>query len=346
MLPQEYIVTEFENISQQNCVYRNYYSDKNFTLKSDWTYIICSKWSTGYQGCGLMNSFNDTIYPEVSHLPVLTYKQWKEMKESEIDFTAKGTKLPNVKGIKYRCIKWDENDPTDFLRGTSDDYYSFGSTVYNNEVWVLFDRKDYNGDSYFMAKLSDIDKLAIEQGMIKKTTDLNKTERNKIDCTVEGDFNLIKAFIADSGIKYLSKDHILKNNLNWWPYIVMGDKNKWETTEIKSKTHFILPKQYEEALAYIKKATETAKTFKLGKYEAIVKGSEISIKNKGVGTIKEFNEIMEVLTGVSAYSTTFTIGGYRPKMEEIVDNQEFSVGCVKNIPFKDMKAMYEYTKTL
>ena len=55
---------------------------------------------------------------------------------------------------------------------------------------------------------------------------------------------------------------------------------------------------------------------------------------------------MMTLTGFAETSSDFSIGGYKLNMHEIADSQEFYVGCVKNIPFKDMKVMYEYTKTL
>lgn len=500
MLPKEYIVTEFSSLEERNDVYQNYYSDKDYVTEVAWKYIICSKWSTDdSSGIGKSTSINHTIYNEVSHLPVLTYEQWKEMKESEIDFTIKGTKLPDVKGIKFRFVNWDKYDDVESLPGVCDNYYSFGSTTYNNEVWVLFDYKDYDGTNYYMAKLSDIQQRAIEQGMIKEfeksdefklpkkwkvkinSTDqieeyliekydrieswckqsinyflysdklteyacpeyvsiannpnyteitfeqfkkyvlkeevflekfcfrgckeanewqrtelenktnvhmnyekyfyyheltgkyndeewrffdnlpegytevtfeqftkyvLNKEKMNKFDCTIEGNFNLIKAFIADSGIDYLSHWDILKSNLQRWPYLVMGSTRKWKTTMIKNNNHFILPQQYEEALAYIKKASEVVKTFKLGGYKAVVKNGEISIKDKGVGTVKEFNEFMEDVLNLKNKDLANTIGGYNLRFNEIADNQEFSVGCVKNIPFKDMKAMYEYTKTL
>jgi len=435
MLPKEYIVTGFKNRDEQHKVYRNYYADKSFIFQSDWKYIICSKWSTGSLGFGLGSSFNNTIYSQVEHLPVLTYQKWKEMKEgfvlpekwcidsnldrkvigewfnrnsdvekkhrssvdysvdlksnpyyhypkcyemsctssspvegyteityeqfinyvlkkeemkeSTIDFTIKGTKLPQSPvEIEYRVVNWGEGDEVRHKRLDTPNVtlVSYGSKLFKEETWVLADRDDYGGSNHYMFRLSDLNAL-VNKDTVKTTNPKGKLS----DCTIEGSFNLAKAFIIDSGINSQSYWKILEDNLGSWPYLKIGKDGRWQTAQQKEANHFILPQQYNEALQYVKDATTNVvetKTFTLGQYKAVVKDGKISIDGKGTGTVEEFNKLMEELITTHDACIGYHVGGYAVEMEAIPDNQLFSVGCVKNIPFKDMKVMYEYTKTL
>jgi hypothetical protein len=110
---------------------------------------------------------------------------------------------------------------------------------------------------------------------------------------------------------------------------------------------------YDFAYKYFRKATaEEIQTlipiyFKLGKYTAYVSKTfnTITIDNKGLATVQDFNALMEYLMQ-SQGSNKFKLAGYEVCKEIPPDNQLYSVGCVKDIPFGDMKAMYQYTKTL
>ena len=90
------------------------------------------------------------------------------------DLKVKGAKLPKLTKCKYRVIGWTDDEPTriDGLIGTR---VSFETRILNNIEYILVDYADYTGRNYFMVTVSEIEKFAIKQGMIKKTKTLPKS---------------------------------------------------------------------------------------------------------------------------------------------------------------------------
>ena len=83
-----------------------------------------------------------------------------------IDFKIKGTKLPVIpKGIEYSVSHWTDG-VTDITSSTIKNLVSFGTKHCAGEEWILAEKPNFRLKSYFMFKLSDIEHLAKEQGMM------------------------------------------------------------------------------------------------------------------------------------------------------------------------------------
>lgn len=82
----------------------------------------------------------------------------------EIDYTIKGTKLPNLpKGTEYRCIHWNHDTESKLSNHAKKDLISFGHTYHKGYIYILYEEYDYFGELYYMTKLNDIQKLTKEQ---------------------------------------------------------------------------------------------------------------------------------------------------------------------------------------
>lgn len=82
-----------------------------------------------------------------------------------IDFTVKGTKLPDVPaGTEY----WYKNHGTDRFSASKNYLVSFGSEWINGERYIAVERSTYLGQNFWYLKLWDVEQLAKEQGMITK----------------------------------------------------------------------------------------------------------------------------------------------------------------------------------
>lgn len=115
-----------------------------------------------------------------------TIIEFNQIKNFMIDYTIKGTKLPTIpEYIMYRCPHWHSSVPSHRWELNDKNYVSFGSTEYKDEVWVLAEREDYSGVSYFMFKLTDLQKL----------TDNNMKNKEIIG------YKLIKKKYADAALK-------------------------------------------------------------------------------------------------------------------------------------------------
>jgi len=92
--------------------------------------------------------------------------------KKKVDFTIKGTKLPVIpKGTEYSTVENNKIYGTTELRYERDDLVSFGL---HEEGYILADKKDYFGDFFYIFKLSTIERLAEEQGMLYE----KETERD------------------------------------------------------------------------------------------------------------------------------------------------------------------------
>jgi len=73
------------------------------------------------------------------------------------DYKVAGTELPEVPdGTEYRAVNWNSIEPdTTFTGGYSKGkLISYGSKVYNDEVYILTDTRRYTGYNYYMIKES------------------------------------------------------------------------------------------------------------------------------------------------------------------------------------------------
>ena len=83
-----------------------------------------------------------------------------------IDFKIKGTKLPVIPpGTTSRLLDWVD-DVTAVTFSIKENFVSFGTKQLAGEEWILAEKPSYQFDSYYMFKLSDIERLAKEQGLI------------------------------------------------------------------------------------------------------------------------------------------------------------------------------------
>lgn len=82
-----------------------------------------------------------------------------------IDFKIKVTKLPTIpKGTAYRCVDW--KGPNDRLCSDKTNLVSYGSQLYNGEVYILAEKPNYSRDNiYYMFREADIMKLANQDKM-------------------------------------------------------------------------------------------------------------------------------------------------------------------------------------
>ena len=84
-----------------------------------------------------------------------------------IDFKIKGTKLPTIpEGTTYRCDGW-----IDWIGSDKVNFVSYGSQLYNGEVYILAEKPGYGRDSnYYMFREADIMKLANQDKTDNMTT--------------------------------------------------------------------------------------------------------------------------------------------------------------------------------
>lgn len=95
------------------------------------------------------------------------------------DFKIKGTKLPTIpSGIVYRCSDWKGNNKR--IRGDRTKLVSYGSQLYNGEIYILADYPNYIGNNYYMFREADImklvnpDKMTTPQKLTVPVTDVLK----------------------------------------------------------------------------------------------------------------------------------------------------------------------------
>lgn len=94
------------------------------------------------------------------------------------DFKIPGAKLPHIPSdTEYRCENWGKNSKNDTLITPNRDNISFGVVIYKGEEYILADRPDtiIGCNNHYMFKVSDIERLAKKQGMIKEEKTLPKS---------------------------------------------------------------------------------------------------------------------------------------------------------------------------
>ena len=109
----------------------------------------------------LENFENNPVLLTLDEFIKLTTKE-----ETMIDFKIKGTELPCMKDIRFRCSSWysDNYQHLNF----SGKLVSFGYKVFNGVVHILAEEADYELDNYYMFKESDVIEAAKKQGMYKE----------------------------------------------------------------------------------------------------------------------------------------------------------------------------------
>lgn len=86
--------------------------------------------------------------------------------ETMIDFKIKGTKLPNMNNIEFKCFHWRDGKYRQLYSNRQ--LVSFGYEVIKGVVHILAEEADYELDNYYMLKESDVIEAAKKQGMYKE----------------------------------------------------------------------------------------------------------------------------------------------------------------------------------
>jgi hypothetical protein len=99
------------------------------------------------------------------------------------DYKILGTKLPNLKGrnINYRVTSWNNSHEDRITTYMNNEYVSFGFKLYNNEIYILFERPCYIADRFFMIKEKDI--IAIDNEInneINNNKNIKEIERYEV----------------------------------------------------------------------------------------------------------------------------------------------------------------------
>ena len=118
-----------------------------------------------------MNIAGDFFMPE----DMIHYQEEeKQEAKKKVDFTVAGTKLPMIpKGTEYTSPYLEDYPRTRYQSVIFRGFNSHGSRVINGEVWILAEEDDYTGENQVIYKLSTIESLAEQQGMLYEQT--NKT---------------------------------------------------------------------------------------------------------------------------------------------------------------------------
>lgn len=158
----------------------------------------------------LENFENNPVLLTLDEFIKLTTKE-----ETMIDFKIKGTELPCMKDIRFRCSSWNSNNYQHL--NFSGKLVSFGHKVFNGVVHILAEKSNYTGSNYFMFKESDVIEAAKKQGMYKeefvlpekwciKVTEVNKpTLRKWLES--KDDFNMDYIYIKDWVLSNPRADH-------------------------------------------------------------------------------------------------------------------------------------------
>lgn len=93
------------------------------------------------------------------------------------NFKIPGAKLPHIpSGTEYRCENWGKDSKNDTLISPNSNNISFGVEIYKGEEYILADSPNpMLGYNHYMFKVSDIERLAKEQGMINEVKTLPKS---------------------------------------------------------------------------------------------------------------------------------------------------------------------------
>ena len=146
--------------------------------------------STGLKGMGWKECLEFTIdhfrpadsfccavyFPKDGHG---VYERALELVEEKINFKRKGTKLPDIPAeTPFRCKYWTGDDQG--MMRSYEGFISYGEQLYEGKEYILAEKIGYEHSLHFMIPLSEIKRLAKEQGMIKETV---KTKQNNVEIT-------------------------------------------------------------------------------------------------------------------------------------------------------------------
>jgi len=179
------------------------------------------------------------------------------------DFKIPGTKMPDLTKCTYKVLHW--KNTADVGKDLGLGRVSYGYVLDNGIHYILVEFLDYKGTDYFMVPVDEVEKLAIEQGMIKETKKLPKSfackntnqklwdkyinwlnNLNGDEVTYNGKvpdnyYGITPSETFDSSSFGGTFDTIL--SLEEWNEIVNGKQIKEEVME---KTHSITRSQLEE----------------------------------------------------------------------------------------------------
>jgi hypothetical protein len=177
------------------------------------------------------------------------------------DFKIPGTKMPDLTKCTYRVVHWKKTSDSigeDLGLGR----VSYGYVLNNGVHYILVDTEYYEGTDYYMVPVDEVEKLAIEQGMIKETKTLPKsfacmnTNQKLWDkymkwlnfnygINIYGDTDCYYGISLKENIEVCNKvktfDVLL--SLEEWDEIVNGKQIK---EEIMEKTHTVTRAQLKE----------------------------------------------------------------------------------------------------
>lgn len=91
-------------------------------------------------------------------------------KNNMIDYTIRGTVLPEIaKGFSFRAVNWERESSRPLNNSYKEgELISYGSKIYNSEVYVLADNPGYKGKNYLMFKLEDLNNLTKQENIENK----------------------------------------------------------------------------------------------------------------------------------------------------------------------------------
>lgn len=309
-LPEEYIVECDKTSLEANEVLRTYYDYK--PLGHKWNYVICRK-DLSSRGIPVINAVENTIKSKYSKMPIFTYKQWKEMyyqKEETMpkqDFTIEGSEA-----LKKAFV--EESGLTNWTVGW---YQHLTSSIQGKG----FASTPFIMDKHFI-----------------------------LPSQWEEALQYVKEYFAENEFK-VGDWVLLSNYANGWGSL--GIRNKiLQITNIDLTIDSVYGGKYyfgdERTVGkeIIRKATlkeiaaAQTKTFKLGDFTAVVSKGKVEIAGRGSVTISEC---------IKWFEEEFTIGNKYASLGEFAVTENtytLNLGCVKNVPVKDIEVVYKYLKTL
>jgi len=83
-----------------------------------------------------------------------------------VDYKIKGTKIPKLSGVDVRLSHWGESSTNTRNHESSSSLVSYGSKVFNGEVWIICDLPKSTDSYHYMFKLVDIEKLLRNQVIV------------------------------------------------------------------------------------------------------------------------------------------------------------------------------------
>jgi hypothetical protein len=152
-LPENWLVKKDENHKDWPKVVNSLFPNTYFNVYT-WLYY------GHFQG----NPFyTDIISPNLRDIRILTIDEFVELSKEEKmipkkDFSVKGTKLPIMDNVRYRCCDWGPMCQDRTFRDKRN-LVSYGITAYESVMFVLAEESRYTGSDYYMIRLDDVKRL-------------------------------------------------------------------------------------------------------------------------------------------------------------------------------------------